>query len=100
MVYSVAICFVATENSNNIDFATNSMNPYYKSAKNQSVNILSRISNKAKYVDICYKNRYNVITMFREVISMTDTQQKLAARQFAKDWAGRGDEKQDTHTNF
>ena len=74
------------------------MNPYYKSAENQSVDILSHISNKAKYVDICYKNRYNVITMFREVISMTDTQQKLAARQFAKDWAGRGDEKQDTQT--
>ena len=29
---------------------------------------------------------------------MTNTQQKLAARQFAKDWAGRGDEKQDTQT--
>ena len=27
---------------------------------------------------------------------MTDVQQKLAARQFAKDWAGRGDEKQET----
>ena len=29
---------------------------------------------------------------------MTNTQQKLAARQFARDWAGRGDEKQDTQT--
>ena len=29
---------------------------------------------------------------------MTDVQQKLAARQFAKVWADRGDEKQDTQT--
>ena len=29
---------------------------------------------------------------------MTDTQQRLAARQFVKDWAGRGDEKQDSQT--
>ena len=27
---------------------------------------------------------------------MTDVQQKVAAKQFAKDWAGRGDEKQET----
>lgn len=29
---------------------------------------------------------------------MTDMQQRLAARQFASDWAGRGDEKQDTQS--
>ena len=29
---------------------------------------------------------------------MTDAQRKAAARQFAEDWAGRGDEKQDTQT--
>ena len=29
---------------------------------------------------------------------MTDTEQRLAARQFAADWAGRGDEKQETQS--
>lgn len=29
---------------------------------------------------------------------MTDTQQRMAAKQFATDWAGRGDEKQDTQS--
>lgn len=29
---------------------------------------------------------------------MTDTQQRMAAKQFAADWAGRGDEKQDTQS--
>ena len=27
---------------------------------------------------------------------MTDTEKKLAAKKFSHDWAGRGDEKQDT----
>lgn len=27
---------------------------------------------------------------------MTENEQRLAAKQFAQDWAGRGDEKQDT----
>lgn len=29
---------------------------------------------------------------------MTDTEQRLAAKQFASDWKGRGDEKQETQT--
>lgn len=29
---------------------------------------------------------------------MTDTERRLAARQFAVDWQGRGDEKQETQT--
>ena len=63
MVYSVTICFAAKDNNNDIDFASNSMDPYYKSVENQFVDILIHVSNKAKYVDICHKNRYNDITM-------------------------------------
>ena len=65
MVYSVTICFAAKDNNNDIDFASNSMDPYYKSVENQFVDILIHVSNKAKYVDICHKNRYNDITMYR-----------------------------------
>ena len=34
MVYSVTICFAAKDNNNDIDFASNSMDPYYKSVEN------------------------------------------------------------------